>query len=44
MSRSRKHITTQLTTTYPEPTPDQSIVRVIGTRGTNQVEVEVDLI
>ncbi|KAL0481545.1 RNA-binding protein EIF1AD [Acrasis kona] len=40
MSRSRKHVTTQLTTEYPEPTENQNIVRVVGTRGTNQVEVE----
>jgi hypothetical protein len=40
MSRSRKHITSQLITTNPEPTAHQSIVRVVGTRGTNQVEVE----
>ncbi len=40
MSRSRKHITTQLINSYPEPQPSESIVRVISTRGTNQVEVE----
>ncbi len=40
MSRSRKHITTQLINSYPEPLPNESIVRVISTRGTNQVEVE----
>jgi probable RNA-binding protein EIF1AD len=40
MSRSRKHITTQLINSYPEPRPTESIVRVVSTRGTNQVEVE----
>jgi hypothetical protein len=40
MSRSRKHVTNELITHYPEPTAHQSIVRVVGTRGTNQVEVE----
>jgi len=40
MSRSRKHVQSQILNEYPEPEPNQSIVRVVQTRGTNQIEAE----
>lgn len=40
MSKIRKHIKLQLEQEYPEPKENESIVRVVETRGTNQVQVE----
>ncbi len=40
MSKIRKHVTEQLLYSLPEPTANQAIVKVLGVRGTNQIEVE----
>eukprot|EP01027_Heterolobosea_sp_BB2_P009320 GEZU01013751.1.p1 GENE.GEZU01013751.1~~GEZU01013751.1.p1 ORF type:complete len:182 (+),score=65.77 GEZU01013751.1:95-640(+) len=41
MSHIRKHVTAEITTNYPVLSKDtEKIVRVVATRGTNQVEVE----
>ena len=40
MSRTRKNIQNTLFDDCPEPTENQSIVRVVATRGTNQIEIE----
>ena len=40
MSKSRKHIKSEAINSYPELQAGQSIVKVVATRGTNQVEVE----
>jgi probable RNA-binding protein EIF1AD len=40
VSKNRKHITQQVLHNYPEPKPNEHIVRVTATRGTNQIEVE----
>ncbi|KAL9647131.1 hypothetical protein ABK040_004847 [Willaertia magna] len=40
MSKSRKNIQHTLFEEFPEPNENQNIVRVVSTRGTNQIEVE----
>ena len=39
MSKARKHVLQQVENDYPEPTEDQSIARVVETRGQNILEV-----